>query len=45
MDSAHENEFCIIQFAQTDTEIGVQRGVLNTTGRTHHEKTIFAAIF
>jgi len=45
MDSAHEKEVCIIQFAKTNAEISVQRGVLNTTGRTHHEKTGFSAIF
>jgi hypothetical protein len=45
MDSAHEKEFYIIQFAKTNTETGVQHGVLNTTGRTHQEKTGFATIF
>jgi hypothetical protein len=45
MVSALEKEFCFIQLAKTNTQTDMQRGDLNTTGRTHHEKTGFSTIY
>ena len=45
MDSAQEKKFCVIQFAKTNSVTGVQRGVLDTTERPHHQKTDFETIF
>jgi hypothetical protein len=45
IDSAQEKEFYIIQFAETRSVTGVQRGVVDTTGRTHREKVGFVTIF
>jgi len=40
-----KRNFVLFSLRKTNRETGVQRGVLNTTGRTHHEKTGFATIF